>query len=724
MLLNPRLLVASVILASFICGTYLSNIPIADAASKIEAGKKQKTEKANSLKPIAAEEYLWLEEVEGKKALDWARKFNSTTTKALEASPDFEPMRKRLLEIMDSKDQIPDVTKYGKYYYNFWRDDKNVRGLWRRTSLEEYKKAQPTWETVLDVDKLAKDEKENWVWHGADVLNPDYDLSLISLSRGGKDADVVREFDLTKKEFVKDGFKLPEAKSNVTWRNRDALYVGTDFGAGSLTDSGYPRIVKEWKRGTPLTTAVQVFEGKPADVSVSASVSHDHGKIYEIIQRGLTFFTNETRVKKGDAWVLIEKPDDAEFSTFGDYALITLRSDWKVGDKTYKAGSLLAENFDAYLKGERKFDVLFAPPENGRVSLASVDDTKNYLILNELDNVRSRIYVLRNENGAWKRTAIEAPTLSSIHAWGIDADESDDYFVKINDYLTPASLYLSNAEKTGREKIKSTPEFFKAGDLQIQQFEATSKDGTKVPYFQVSKKDVKLDGTNPTLLYGYGGFEISLTPNYRALTGAGWLEKGGVYIDANIRGGGEFGPGWHNAARKENRQRAYEDFIAVAEDLIARKVTSPKHLGIKGGSNGGLLMGVMLTQRPDLWGAVVCGSPLLDMRRYHKLLAGASWMDEYGDPDKEENWAFISKYSPFQNIKAGQKYPPILITTSTKDDRVHPGHARRFAARLQELKYPVQYYENIEGGHSAASDNKQQAYLNALDYVFLWNKLK
>ena len=670
----------------------------------------------------AGDPYLWLEEITGEKALSWVRQQNAISTNQLEALPDFSAIQQRLLLMLNSKERIPYVAKHGKFYYNFWRDDKNTRGLWRRITLDQYKKPNPAWETVLDLDQLAAAEKENWIWHGYQVLKPDYDRCLVELSRGGADAAVVREFDLNQKAFVKDGLTLPEAKSNVAWRNRDTLYVGTDFGPGSLTTSGYPRVIKEWKRGTPLSNAVTVFQGKTDDMAVEASVVHDHGRIYEFISRAPTFFTDEVFVRRGDAWVRLDKPADAVLSTFAENLLLRLRSDWTVDGRTYSAGSLLAGNFDEFLKGARNLAVPFTPTE--RKSLAATSPTKDYLILTELDNVRSRPYLLRLAEGKWDRAPMDAPAFGAVSVAGVDPDESDDYFMTVSDFLTPSSLFFGTAGTTAREKLKSLPEFFKTEGLEIEQFEANSKDGTRVPYFQVSRKGMKLDGANITLLTGYGGFEISMLPGYNPVVGAGWLERGGVYVLANIRGGGEFGPKWHEAARKENRQRAFDDFIAVAEDLVARKVTSPKHLGIEGRSNGGLLMGVMLTQRPDLFGAVHCGSPLLDMRRYHLLLAGASWMDEYGDPDKLQDWTYISKYSPYQNAQKDKPYPPILITTSTRDDRVHPGHARKMAARLQQQGHQVLYHENIEGGHGAAANNQQIAFMDALAYAFLWRTLK
>ncbi len=666
--------------------------------------------------------YLWLEEVTGENALTWVKSQNALSTKELEGHGEFEAIRQRLLSILDAKERIPYVAKHGEYYYNFWRDSVNVRGLWRRTSLEEFRRPEPKWETVLDLDRLASEEKENWVWKGAEVLFPTYDRCLISLSRGGADARVVREFDLNTKKFVPDGFSLPEAKSDVAWRNRDSLYVGTEFGPGSLTTSGYPRLVKLWQRGIPLSQAKLEFEGAKEDVSVGANVVHDHGHVYEMIQRGKTFYTSEVFLRQGDNWVPIEKPDDAQLDTFDDQLLIQLRSDWTLPERTYPAGALLAAPISGYLKGERNFEVVFQPTD--RKSLTSISSTKRFLVLNELENVRSRPWMVSREGGKWNRTPIEAPEFGAVTVSGVDSHESDDYFMTVADFLTPSSLFFGTLGQGNREKLKSLPAFFKSEGLEISQHQAVSKDGTKVPYFQVSHKGVKTDGKNATLLYGYGGFEIPMLPNYSAGVGATWLERGGVYVLANIRGGGEFGPKWHEAARKANRQRAYDDFIAVAEDLIQRKVTSPEHLGIQGGSNGGLLMGVMLTQRPDLFKAVVCQVPLLDMRRFNQLLAGASWMAEYGNPDLPDEWAYISKYSPYQNVSKEKKYPRVLFTTSTRDDRVHPGHARKMVARMKEQGHNVLYYENIEGGHGGAANNQQAAYMAALAYTFLLHELR
>jgi prolyl oligopeptidase len=509
----------------------------------------------------------------------------------------------------------------------------------------------------------------------------------------------------------------------VSWRGRDSIFVATDFGPGSLTKSGYPRLVKEWKRGTPLSAARLVYEGKPTDVIVSATRDLTKGYERDLVYRGITFYTSENFLLRGGKLIKIDKPDDAKATPHRDLLFIKLRSDWKVGRKTYPAGALLATNFEAFLAGKRDIDVLFEP--GPRKSLAGASPTRHHVLLNELDNVRNRLYMLTRKDGAWQRQELPGvPKLTTVGAGAVDPEESDDYFLTVTGYLTPTSLYLGTAGKGPPEKLKSSPAFFDAKGLAVSQHEAVSKDGTRVPYFQVARAKLPLDGKNTTLLYGYGGFERSMVPSYQPGTGAAWLKKGGVYVVANIRGGGEFGPKWHQAALKANRHRAYEDFIAVAEDLVRRKVTSPRHLSIMGGSNGGLLMGNMLTRRPDLFGAVVCQVPLLDMRRYHKLLAGASWVAEYGNPDDPKEWAFLRTFSPYHNVQKGVKYPRVLFTTSTRDDRVHPGHARRMVARMRALGQDVLYYENTEGGHAGAADNKQRAFMAALAYTFLWKQLK
>jgi prolyl oligopeptidase len=673
---------------------------------------------------IAQEDpYLWLEDVTGEKAIAWVKEQNAKSQKVLEAQPQFAPIREKILEVVNSKERIPFVSKRGEHLYNFWQDEKNIRGIWRRTSMEEFKKPQPKWETVLDLDQLAKDEKENWVWKGASCLYPTYDRCLINLSRGGADAQVTREYDVTTKAFIKGGFELRESKGGATWIDRDTVYVQTNFGEGSMTKSGYPRIVKEWKRGTPLEKAKTVYEGKDSDISVGGGVSEQKGfPKRHFVRRGVTFYTAETFLREGDRLVKLDVQDDATPTYVWDMLFVRLKSTWTVGGKTYPQGALIAINFEKFMKGERDFEVIFTPTE--RKSLASWTATKNYLILNELDNVKNRLIELKRDNGKWVRRDIGMPALGNVGANGIDADESDDYFMTLTDYLTPSTLFLAKAGSDAREKVKALPAFFDASSYKVEQFQATSKDGENIPYFVVMNRGAKLDGKNPTLLYGYGGFEISQLPGYSGAVGNGWLAQGGVYVVANIRGGGEFGPRWHQAGLKANRQKVFDDFIAVGEDLIAKKISSPRHLAISGGSNGGLLVGAVAVQRPDLFRAVICAVPLLDMKRYNKLLAGPSWVAEYGNPDDPKEWEFISKYSPYQNVKAGVKMPKMLFVTSTRDDRVHPAHARKMMARMMEQGHDVMYYENIEGGHSASANNAQLAYRSALQYAFLLNELK
>jgi prolyl oligopeptidase len=667
--------------------------------------------------------YLWLEDVTGAKPLAWVKERNAESTGALTGTEAFKALDARILRILDSDARIPAVSRHGTYYYNFWRDAKNPRGLWRRTTLDEYRKPKPSWDVVLDLDALGKAEKANWVWHGAQLLRPDDKRALVSLSRGGADAAVIREFDLTKRNFLHEGFTVFEAKSAVSWRGPDSLFVCTDFGPGSLTTSGYPRIAREWTRGTPLSQAKTVFEGKADDMDVSAVHDLTPGFQRDFIERRPTFWTEEIFLRRAGKLIKIEKPDDAKFAAHRQWILLTLRTDWTVGGKTYPAGALIAADFEAFLQGDRHFDVLFEPTE--RTSLAGFSPTLHHILLDVLDNVRSRLDVLTHTAAGWRREPLPGvPEIGESSASAVDDIESDDYWLTTNDFLTPNTLSLGAVGQGPAEPLKRLPAYFNAEGLAVAQHEATSKDGTRIPYFQVSRKDLVLDGTTPTLLYGYGGFEIAMQPGYRPAVGAAWLEQGGVYVLANIRGGGEFGPKWHQAALKANRHRAYDDFIAVAEDLIAHKVTTPRHLGIQGGSNGGLLMGNMLVRRPDLFGAIVCQVPLLDMKRYSHLLAGASWMDEYGNPDKPAEWAFIQGFSPYHNIKKGTKYPRTLFTTSTRDDRVHPGHARKMVALMKSQGHDVLYYENTEGGHAGAADNKQAAFMQALAYTFLWNQLK
>ncbi|HMB73055.1 MAG TPA: prolyl oligopeptidase family serine peptidase [Gammaproteobacteria bacterium] len=665
--------------------------------------------------------YLWLEDVESERALTFARENNERTLERLEAHPLFEPILDRNLEILNSDQRIAMPSQMGGFIYNFWRDAVHVRGIWRRTSVDSYRTAEPDWETVVDLDAVADEEGENWVWSGANCRYPDYDRCLVSLSRGGSDAVVVREFDLNELGFVEDGFALPEAKSRFDWRDRDSIFVGTDFGDGSLTDSGYPRIVRIWQRGTPLDEAETVFEGSAGDVSVTGYRVWDGREFREIVSQGTSFYTGNYFLLADGNLSRLEIPEDAELAgLIGGELLIALKSDWERDGEMLPQGALVAAPIDAVAAGDAAFTVLFEPSE--RVFVAGVSRTRNTVILNLLDNVVSRLVLLRHDGTGWRSEPLETPSPGDVGIVSAEL-ESDRFYFGYTDFLTPPSLFEADAGRGTSRSIKSQPAFFDAGGMTVEQRFATSADRTMIPYFVVMPRDFAPDGTNPTLLYGYGGFEISETPAYSATVGTAWLERGGVFVVANIRGGGEFGPGWHQAALKENRQRAYDDFIAVAEDLIAGDVTSPEHLGIRGGSNGGLLVGAVFVQRPDLFNAVVCQVPLLDMRRYHRLLAGASWMAEFGDPDNPDEWAFISEYSPYQNVSADADYPEVYFFTSTRDDRVHPAHARKMVARMQAQGHDVLYYENIEGGHGGAANLNQSALNQALAYAYLHDRL-
>jgi prolyl oligopeptidase len=671
----------------------------------------------------AAEEtdpFMWLEEINGQKALQWVKAQNARTTKVLEAAKVFKPILERNLEILDSKDRIAMPSFYGATVYNFWQDASHVRGIWRRTTLDSYASGSPTWETVIDVDALARADNTPWVFKGAACLPPGYRRCMVSLSPGGGDAAVEREFDTVAKSFVEGGFSLPKAKSQVAWRDENTLWIGTDFGEGSLTTSGYPRIVKLWTRGTPLGAARTIFEGEAGDVSsVGQSVFTPEGR-YDIVQRVPAFFRSEKYLVLAGRLVRLDIPEDSEFEgIFKDHLLLSLRSPWEVSGATYPAGALLAIGLDDFLRGGRSFEILFQPAS--RTALGAVRETRDRVVVSWLDNVRGRISTFRLADGAWRREELPLPTLGTVRVTAA-TDADDDFFYTYQDFLTPSSLFLAAGADV--RKIASMPGFFDTSGIKVEQSEATSKDGTKIPYFVVTPKGFKADGKAPALLYGYGGFEIPELPTYSAAVGASWLERGGVYVLANIRGGGEFGPQWHRAAMKEHHIRNFEDFIAVAEDLVARGISSPRHLGIMGGSQGGLLVSGTFVLRPDLFHAVVAQVPLTDMKRFNHLLAGASWMAEYGDPDKPEDWAYIQRWSPYELLRKGTAYPMPFYWTNTRDDRVHPAHARKMVAKLESLGDPVYYFENIEGGHSAGSVNSERAYIIALQYAYLWKMLR
>lgn len=677
-----------------------------------------------SLTSVSAEEsdpFLWLEDIEGDKALAWVEEQNQKSLAALEQLPQFQAMYEKNLGVYNSKERIPYPKIRGEYLYNFWRDANNERGLWRRTTFEQYASENPQWEILLDLDKLAQEEDENWIWKGSDCLRPDYQRCLLFLSRGGADATVTREFDIPGKTFVEDGFNLPEAKAGVSFIDRNTVFVSTDFGEGSMTESGYPRIVKLWKRGSPLGEATVVYEGLTQDVGVQALVVNTPEKDYPLVVRADTFFTSEVFAYRGGTLQKLDIPPDADIEAiFKNQLLISLKTDWERDGTNWKQGSLVSIDVDELLQGEGRVIQVVEP--DARSALSGVDRTRDLLLVNSMIDVRSKLEAYNLVDGKWQKRSIDAPDMGRI-AITSTSDDSNFFFFSYQDFLTPTTLY--QAEGLSRpETSKALPAFFDASPYEVVQQFTESSDGTRVPYFRIARKDLELDGKNKTLIYAYGGFEVSMRPSYSATIGMDWLNEGGVYVLANIRGGGEYGPAWHLAAQRENRQRSYDDFYAVAEDVISKGVTSPKHLGIRGGSGGGLLVGMLFTQRPELFNAVACQVPLLDMKRFDKLLAGASWVAEYGDPDNPEDWAFLQNYSPYHNLDPEKDYPRVFFTTSTRDDRVHPGHARKMVAKMNAMEKPNFYYENTEGGHGGAANNRQQARIQALIYTYLLNELE
>jgi prolyl oligopeptidase len=682
--------------------------------------------------------YLWLEDLDGEEAAVWVRARNAET---LTGGDRVERLRDDLLAVLDSEDRIPYPTWHGGHLYNLWKDRAHPRGLWRRTTPEEYRKAEPAWLVLIDLDALAEREGENWIWQEATFLRPDGQRCLVALSRGGSDAAVVREFDLAERAFVADGFELPEAKNSVAWIDADRLYVGTDFGPGSLTTSGYPRLVKEWRRGTPLSDATLVYSCQPNDVIALATHDPTPGYERDLLFRWLDFFRAEVYLRTDHGLVQIPAPPDADLDTHREWLLMRLRSPWAVGERVFIEGTVLVTRFDDFVAGGQDLVPVFLPDRH--TALNSYTWTRDHLILSTLADVKSRQEAVRppgparplvpgsagSANSAGSAgSANSAGSASSAGSAGefdhtevvaTNPDHSDEYLLTSSGFTRPTTLWYG--EVGGEpEVLKREPEFFDATGIEVRQHFATSADGTAVPYFVVGRR---LDAPGPTLLVGYGGYEISLTPGYDGIIGRGWLADGHTYAVANIRGGGEYGPRWHRAALRENRPRAFEDFAAVASDLVARGITTRAQLGALGGSNGGLLMGVMLTRYPELFGAIASQVPLIDMKRYHRLLAGQSWMAEYGDPDDESDWEFLHAYSPYHNVHSGRAYPPALLVTSTRDDRVHPGHARKMTALLREHGYDVSYYENMEGGHGAAADNRQAALKWALILDFFRQKL-
>ncbi|MBY0586603.1 prolyl oligopeptidase family serine peptidase [bacterium] len=670
--------------------------------------------------------HLWLEEIEGEKALAWVRERNAQSLARLESDPRFPKFFEQIQTILEDKERIPMGELHGPWVYNFWQDADHVRGIWRRTTRESYREKAPTWEIVLDVDQLAKSEGENWVFQG-DIPSSDFgDFSraMIATSRGGSDATVWREFDLKTQSFPKDGFVVPQAKTRLAWADDDELLIGTDVGEGSLTTSGYPRLIKRWKRGTPLADAPTIFECAPEHVSASISTSHSPMGRIRILSRAITFFETENFLLDDQGKIHpIQLPRSAELAeAYGQHLYFLLRDPLeRPGLPTIRQGSLVRLNTTRLDMGPSAVETIWEPSD--RQSIQSVSASKSFLNVSILDNVEGQIWRIKESEGSFDKERIDLPANGAVGIVSAMPD-SDDLFVTHTGFLNPTTLYeVTEDRPTEVRLIKQLSAKFDASGLIVDREEAISADGTKIPYFLVRPSAAKKDGSLPTLLYGYGGFEVPMLPSYGGATGKVWMEPGGAFVLACIRGGGEFGPAWHRAALGPNRPRAYEDFVAVAEDLIKRGWTSPRRLGISGASNGGLLVGAAFTRRPDLFHAVVCGVPLLDMLRYSKLLAGASWIGEYGDPDNPAEREALLGYSPYHHVRAGVKYPEVFFQTSTKDDRVHPGHARKMVARMIEQGHPVFYFENIEGGHGAASNLKQRARRTALEMTYLHQKL-
>jgi prolyl oligopeptidase len=673
--------------------------------------------------------YQWLEDVHGDRAMAWVKSENERTAKVLEADPRFVEFSSEALKVLESPDRLATPVFRNGTVYNTWQDAEHVRGIVRRTTLADYLTAKPNWQTVLDYDALAKADNEKWVQHGLNCLYPGDGICLAGLSAGGEDADTLREFDLKTGKFVEGGFVLPKSKQRASWVDKDTLLIARDWGGGSMTPSGYPFIIKQWKRGEPLDQAKEIFRGSQSDggYGISPFVAHDaQGHQAVMIYRPLTTFDIELSLVTPSGVKLLALPKKIEPAGLLDGQLFfVINEDWKPegSSKQYAKGSVIALDLADLNKDTTHLKpiVVFAP--TAQEFEQEVSTTRNHLLLTTLDHVQGRAYeYTRGKSGSWTRKQLAVPDNQTVGI--VTTNESDDkFFLALTGFLTPSSFELGDAATGELKVVKTLPAQFDASKDIVEQLEATSSDGTKVPYFVVHSKDMHYDGSNPALMTAYGGFQVSETPRYSGLTGKLWLEHGGVYVLANIRGGGEFGPAWHEAGLKTHRQLIYDDFAAVGQDLITRKITSSRRLGIMGGSNGGLLMGVEFNQHPDMWNAVVIQVPLLDMLGFEHIAAGASWVGEYGSVSVPEERKFLASISPYNNLKPDEKYPEPLIFTTTKDDRVGPVHARKFAARMEEYHKPFYYDEIIEGGHAAGANLKENARTWAEMYTYLSRKL-
>ena len=673
------------------------------------------------------DKYQWLEDVWGERSMAWVKAENERSAKTLESDPRYSGFEAAALKVMESPDRLPDPNLNGDYVYNTWQDAQHVIGILRRTTLTDYLSAQPHWQTVLDYDALAKQDNVKWVQKGRTCLYPGNELCLVGLSAGGEDAVTLREFNLKTGKFVADGFVLPKSKQHVAWVDKDTLLVARDWGAGTMTKSGYPFVVKLWKRDEPLDQAKEVYRGSETDVGVGPLTLKDAGGHQAtIVVRNVNFFENELFLVTSGGTKRIALPGKVDINGLLKGQMIaTLRQDWKPeGQNTeFVQGSILSLDLGAVKKDplHLKPRIVFAPTATEFAQ--SVDTTRNHLLVTTLENVQGRAYSYALDSaGVWTRKKLDIPDNQTVSIETTNWSDNQ-FFLSLTGFLTPSSLLLGDAGTGALKEAKTLPPQFDASGDVVEQLEAVSKDGTKVPYFVVRPRNVKYDGTNPTLLTAYGGFQISETPRYDPIAGRLWLERGGVFVLANIRGGGEFGPAWHEAGLKTHRQRIYDDFAAVGQDLVARHITSPRRLGILGGSNGGLLMGVEMTQHPKMWNAIVIRVPLLDMLRFENIAAGASWVGEFGSVSVPEQQAFLASISPYNQLKPDVAYPEPLIFTTTKDDRVGPVHARKFAARMEEFKKPFFYDEIIEGGHGAGADLKEAAKTEAVQFTYLTREL-
>ncbi len=674
----------------------------------------------------APDKYKWLEDVNGERSIAWVKAENERSEKILKSDPRYAEFQAAALKVLESPQRLPQPDLNGQDIYNFWQDAEHVQGILRRTTITDYLTPTPHWQTVLDYDALSKQDGQKWVAHGRACLYPSNELCLMDLSAGGEDASTMREFNLRTGKFVDNGFTLPHSKQTVDWMDRDTLLVGRDWGAGTLTNSGYPYVLKVWRRGQPLDQAKEIYRGLATDMGVFAQVLHDgDGHQLGCVRRKVNFFETEFSILTPGGVKRIALPAKADVKgLLKGQIIVTVDEDWTPSNSGNKIGkgSIVALDLSATTRDPMNLQptVIFAPTTTEFAQDAQV--TKNRLLIATLQNVQGRVYSYALAGKVWKHEKLDIPDNESVDI--ASTNWSDDrFFLFAAGYLTPDSLLLGDASKNTLSQVKTLPPQFDASRDVVEQLEATSKDGTKVPYFVVRPKETKLDGANPTLLTAYGGFQLSNTPNYDPILGKLWLEHGGVFVMANIRGGGEFGPAWHEAGLKTHRQRIYDDFFAVAQDLVARGITSSRHLGIEGASNGGLLMGVEMTQHPDMWNAISIGVPLLDMLGYEHIAAGASWVAEYGSVSVPEERAFLASISPYNQLKPDVNYPEPLIFTTTKDDRVGPVHARKFAAKMEEFKKPFLYEEIIEGGHGTGADLKERAQTNALRYTYLSEKL-